>query len=264
MGSNRRISEFIVRRLSRKRWQSLWERLYMASLNGMGIGAPTLPLSDSGEDAALREILRELAPDHPAGLVCFDVGANTGQYAALLAQLVPKGSQIYSFEPSTAAFELLVRNCEGLSAVHPHRLALGAEAGSAVLSAPRPGDVTGSILPDETAGSKESVPVETLDAFCEERHVSRIHYLKIDTEGTELDVLRGAHQLLAREAIDAVQWEFGAGSLQAASRLKDFLDLLPGYELHRVVGDGLYRIAYSPKIEIYHSAANYVALRPAR
>lgn len=260
--NNRRIAEFIIRHLNRRRWQPIWERLHAISLNGMGIGSPTLTLAESGELAALKEIVSHLRKQSSGPLICVDVGANAGQYVDLLLQVLPDDAVTLTFEPSSAAFEQLAAKCRSHPRVHPRHLALGAAAGTVTLYAPSAGDVNGSTLvPRVGEASAEAVPMDTLDAVCEREGIHHVHYLKIDTEGTELDVLKGAHRLLEHGAIDAIQWEFGFRSLQAGSSLADFLLLLSGYRVFRVVGDGLQPLRYTPRMEIYYSCTNYVALR---
>lgn len=55
----------------------------------------------------------------------------------------------------------------------------------------------------------ESVKIETLDDFCLEHEISHIGFLKIDTEGNDLNVLRGGKQILSQQRIDVVQVEAG-------------------------------------------------------
>jgi hypothetical protein len=59
------------------------------------------------------------------------------------------------------------------------------------------------------AAPAEPVDIVTLDAFCVARGIDRISFLKVDTEGGDLDVLRGAERLLAEQRIDVVQVEAG-------------------------------------------------------
>lgn len=58
----------------------------------------------------------------------------------------------------------------------------------------------------------EEVTLETLDEFCREHQVERINYLKIDTEGSDFEVLKGAVRMLAEQRIDVVEVEAGMNS----------------------------------------------------
>ncbi|NDW04373.1 FkbM family methyltransferase [Jiella pacifica] len=159
--------------------------------------------------ASRNEILRSYEPIQPFLLLelskhlaidtFIDVGANIGTYSLFLSRLAGVGA-IHAFEPNGKSFEELGRNIvlNGLAQkVHTHRLAASSTSGQAVFQVV--GDYSGANGIKSTsihaAGIAESV-VECvtldsmLDAFGE-----RIG-LKIDVEGHELEVLRGARQVL--------------------------------------------------------------------
>jgi hypothetical protein len=81
-------------------------------------------------------------------------------------------------------------------------------------------------------------------------------------EGHELAVLKGAHRMIDRNAIEIIQFEFGGTSLDSRSYFKDFFQLLsPKYRIYRILPRGLRELkAYSEKLEIFQSA-NYLAIR---
>ncbi len=68
----------------------------------------------------------------------------------------------------------------------------------------------------------------TLDAFCRERRIEAIDFLKIDVEGAEHRVLEGARELLEAQKIDCIQFEYGAFSIETRFLLKDYFALLSG------------------------------------
>ena len=63
------------------------------------------------------------------------------------------------------------------------------------------------VVGDQT--KTENVKVITLDKFCAEQNIERINDLKVDTEGSDLDVLLGANEMLTNQKIDLVQVEAG-------------------------------------------------------
>lgn len=88
--------------------------------------------------------------------------------------------------------------------------------------------------------------------------MATVDILKIDTEGHELAVLRGAHGLLARGAVGYIQFELGVANLDTRTFLKDFVDLLePGYRIYRILRDGLDAVRYSAKEELFYEANFY-------
>lgn len=156
--------------------------------------------------------LAQALPDYRVQTV-FDVGANVGQSAQDYLEKFP-GARIYSFEPVRSTFLQLENNLKGQDRVHCFQLAFGAlpQQGAMVLEGKsvmfflsgqsRPAPQGGNVI-------TEQVEVATLDEFCRKHQVERISYIKIDTEGGDMDVLQGAEHLLAQQRIDLVQLEAG-------------------------------------------------------
>ncbi|MGH8260182.1 MAG: FkbM family methyltransferase, partial [Steroidobacteraceae bacterium] len=161
------------------------------------------------------------------GEIAIDVGANLGWYSVLLTRLSDPGARIFAFEPDPETYGLLCRNLatNGASAVTAVNAALGETAGSAVLHRYRSrNNGRHTLVPgaDARGGSCE-VPVQTLDSFCESQGLggARVRFLKIDVEGFEYFVLRGATHLLRR--CDCVLLE-----LNPVASARELLDWLAG------------------------------------
>jgi hypothetical protein len=107
----------------------------------------------------------------------------------------------------------------------------------------------------------ERVTVNRLDGFCSLQGIPHIDLLKLDVEGHELSVLRGAGALLTTGAIDMIQFEFGRANVDARVFMKDFFELFgERYTVHRVVRDGLTPIRkYHEALEVFLTT-NYVAI----
>lgn len=131
----------------------------------------------------------------------FDVGANIGQSAAKFRRHFSV-AQIHCFEPSAASAQRI--RARRLDHVDVHELALGSKAGTAALAQGH--DPAIFHIADE---GDETVRIETIDGFCARRRIERIDFLKIDTEGHDLEVLKGASAMLAAGRIAAVQVEAG-------------------------------------------------------
>jgi hypothetical protein len=107
----------------------------------------------------------------------------------------------------------------------------------------------------------ERVSVASLDDFCKRHSIRSIDLLKLDAEGHELPILRGASGLLRDGAIRAIQFEFGGCDLDSDTTLRDFFDLLsPNYEIFRILRNGLRPVTYSERWEIFMTT-NFLALR---
>ena len=158
----------------------------------------------------LDEDLRRYLP-HVTIKIAFDVGANVGQSAERYLRWF-EDADVYCFEPVQETFTELSRKMAGRSRVHCHRLAVGARSG---LSSVVPGKTSDlAFIPNEDElrllrDRAQATPMVTLDAFCDAEHVDRIDFLKIDTEGHDLAVLKGCERLLAGQRIGIIQMEAG-------------------------------------------------------
>jgi hypothetical protein len=92
----------------------------------------------------------------------------------------------------------------------------------------------------------------TVDKFCKEKGVDRIDLLKIDTEGCELQVLKGAQEMLSGGYIKVIQFEFGECNVFSRVFLRDFYEVLAGFRLFRLDSERLVPLpAYEPTNEIF-------------
>jgi hypothetical protein len=108
-----------------------------------------------------------------------------------------------------------------------------------------------------------SVQVVTLDAELERRKIKFVDCLKIDAEGYDLHVLKGAENCLARKMIGIIQFEYNAPWAFSSSTLIAALEYLKGcdYRVYLLKHNGLYNFDYDVYGEFYHYA-NFVAIAP--
>lgn len=185
-----------------------------------------------------QEALRKLIKP---GMTVLDIGANTGYFSLLMADLVGPSGSVYCFEPFPGNFELLKTNVQsnGLAQVHIFLLALSDRCGSAVLSV-NPINDGGHSLGDLThnpdlAGYDqdklmENVQTETLDSFLHQQKIPRVDVVKIDVEGAETLVFAGAANLLSSPQSPALICEIGDSAQgQAGKTEKDLRRLLYSY-----------------------------------
>jgi FkbM family methyltransferase len=202
-------------------------------------------MRSNGELRLLREV--------SAGLrVVFDVGANVGDWVALLLSVAPEISRVYAFEPCAPTYARL--SARSFSAtVLPRHLGFSSKSGKAALYVFDDAAVLNSLhnrrgLEDgwgiQPAASSEEVTLETIDAFCEREGIASVDYLKIDTEGHEVDVLQGARKSLESGILKAVQFEYGGTYIDSRRLLKDVFELLApvDYTVFLITPDGL--VAY--------------------
>jgi len=161
----------------------------------------------------------------------FDVGANEGDMTATCLARFPKAN-VVAFEPFKACFDELTRRFAHISNVRVENLALGASCGEAKLNVyssnrmnslleldPGPENLMSNF---EKTGST-AVAVDTLDDFCRRKNVTHIDLLKVDTQGYDLNVLKGAEQLLSEHRITIILLEVNFVSMY--TKQPSFLDL---------------------------------------
>jgi FkbM family methyltransferase len=165
---------------------------------------------------------------HPTTI--FDVGAHTGQVSLAFRQAYPSAS-IYAFEPSSGTFATLTRNCAGKNIIGINS-AVGSAPGSAQLHAKSESylnSLVGTLNVERTGAVLETVKVIALDDFCAERRIDHIDILKTDTEGYELEVLKGCRRLLGERRISAVYAECAARPTSRHVGLRELADVLDGH-----------------------------------
>jgi FkbM family methyltransferase len=149
------------------------------------------------------ELLELLKPDPPH--VIYDIGANVGTWTLLAKAIFPE-VEIHAFEPLPAHAERFKLVAENLANVHLHLVALGSNRTRANLRVTNFSDAS-SLLELTEIGKHQwnlaqiaevPVPVERLDDWITQHQLSPPELLKLDVQGGELEVLRGAKQSLIK------------------------------------------------------------------
>jgi len=235
-------------------------------LNLMGIGSGTA-VSGSGEVRAMTQALKRAGRNGDAPVI-FDVGANIGDWTLAALRCFPR-AVVHAFEPS-AHHQDIYRQAVGERAnVRLAPIALGARDETASLYKDR--DLTGlASLTRRDLGHlgidmsiREEVTVRMLDTYAEEAGVAAIDYLKLDVEGHELDVLKGAGRMIAEGRIAAIQFEFGGCNIDTRTYFRDFYRLLAGvgYSIYVIrPGGSLAPILKYREFYEQFATTNYVAI----
>lgn len=156
-----------------------------------------------------------------------DVGANTGQFALELRSDIDYSGRIVSFEPMKAEYSELERNAKDDPLWETHNHALGERDESTTINIAG-NSLSSSLLemkqahidaaPESRYVGEETIDVRRLDSIFENvRKGGKYIFLKIDTQGFESRVLRGAENSLA--AIDTVQLEMSLVSVYDSEML---------------------------------------------
>ena len=232
---------------------------YWCILLGKGAGTGW---AMNAEISAARWAIRDVEP------VILDVGANQGEWSARMQQNYGL-AKIFMFEPQPACQKsILEKNIPGtvlipcaVGATPDENLELFvSNADSGIASFHKRRD---SYFADYEFDSIK-VNIVTLDQFIEERKLSQVDFVKIDVEGHEFAVLRGAEKSMKSGTIKALSFEFGSGNLNSRTFFHDFWDLLTplGYVIYRILPAGqlLPIKQYYEDCEYFRGVTNYIAV----
>ncbi|HVH72643.1 MAG TPA: FkbM family methyltransferase [Candidatus Dormibacteraeota bacterium] len=222
-------------------------------------------LSGHFETGEIRFVERYLRP----GMIVLDIGAHHGLYTLLASKNVGPEGKVIAFEPS-------VRECERLrqhvrlnscSNVRIEPIAIGAERSRGKLFVVDGAeDWCNSLRPPAVVGSgrSELVDVLPLDEYLSGAGITSADFLKLDVEGAELEVLRGARELLRKPArpvilaevydIRTLPWGY------PASKIVGHLDKL-GFKWFQLRADGTLQSVASDR-DVYD--CNLVAIPSER
>ncbi len=201
--------------------------------------------------------------------VLLDVGANLGCFSLTLARLRPNCS-VHAFEPSPETLLRLKGNVMKNQSinVNVHPLALGKEPGHLQFIDDQASPATNHLLGESEVASRKTITVEvsTVDQFLKRNGDPDVAFLKIDVEGFEADVLRGALATLTGRRCRAGLIELCPGNLErVGSSVGDLLDTVErvGWRLHFLSADGSPGPIVEPKTASNTVLAN-VAMLPTR
>lgn len=182
------------------------------------------------------------------GHIVFDVGANVGNMTELFAKAVGPQGKVVAFEPARASFLELKERCSLLffTELELVNAAVTDSEGSIELHVYDDDHRSWSSMvrrPLENYGihiaspSIETVPAVSIDGYCRSRGIDHIDLMKIDVEGAELLVLRGARGMFQRKRIGLVIFEFGQTTFDMGFSPTDLIQLLDevGYSVRNVV-----------------------------
>ncbi|MGB5014755.1 MAG: FkbM family methyltransferase [Pyrinomonadaceae bacterium] len=167
--------------------------------------------------------------------VCLDIGANIGWYTTVFQQLVGESGEVHAFEPVPQMFEDLKKNVE-----------MNEPPKNVILNNLALGDVEKEIemhifdgLPDghasmATFGGRGyvSVPAKmiTLNSYLENNNIDNVRFVKMDVEGAELMMLKGASRLFEQEKLPVMEIEMALATTSGFNYLpNDLIEYIRGH-----------------------------------
>lgn len=178
-------------------------------------GHPFHYRTGSDDAAALNEVLFRKGrraeyhfPIEGEPQVLFDIGGHIGSASVYFARRFPK-ARIFTFEPAPDNFELLKLNTAPYPNIKVFNFGLGSQSGTFRMKGLEHGLDTGgrSLIPEAGLGGDRmlEVQIRSVVDFLRENAITKVDFIKIDTEGAEYDILTAFPEPILKE----VKWMIG-------------------------------------------------------
>jgi FkbM family methyltransferase len=180
-----------------------------------------------------------------ASPVIFDIGANLGQTIADF-QGTFNNPTIHAFEPGRVAFMALNETYSTNQNIFLNNIALGDRSQTRIFMEHKRHNMSSFLEsgPDIQDTTSERFPVEisTVDDYCDSHGIEKIDILKSDTQGFELEVLKGAQRTIQRGGIELVLLEINFAELY--KDIPPIDEILRFFRLHHFSLVAFYRFYY--------------------
>ncbi len=215
----------------------------------------TITFEKNGEKKVLEHIV-------PISSTLVDVGANLGRYTDEILRIKQpaNGFKVFLFEPSRNAFNVLKEKFN-LNDIEIFNVGLSDEKAERTFFEKDTNEQTSSLFSTEEEGEsvRTVVQVDRLDNYMS--RIGEIDFCKIDAEGNDYYVLKGAENYLKEHKIKFLQFEYGPNWILSGSTLFKTLEYLNNldYRVFLVRQEGLFQFKYNRWGE-YFGYSNYFAV----
>ncbi len=183
----------------------------------IGVAIDGIVGANDGDLAIFHVVQSQIRNDPPApNSICVDVGADKGWFSRLMVAVKPESPVVYAFEPNPASYNELVDGLvrDGMKSIYAFPIAISSTGGTLEFVFDGPCSHSRGATEDQRT---ERVFAKPLDAVIEAGR--QIYFMKIDTEGHDLDVLESARGLIEAGCVRHVVFEYTAhwlGTLEEA------------------------------------------------
>lgn len=200
----------------------------------------------------------------------FDIGSNIGLFSLHAAQIVTNNGNIHAFEPTPKTFARLMENIElnrYQNIITANNIGISSDIGKLSLNISTDGHDAWNTFAKQSEicfEKKIEIPVEKLDNYMSEKQISckDIALIKIDVEGWEMEVLKGAKNLLLDENAPVLMVEFTESNLFAAgTNCYEIYDLIVSYGYKWYRYDSKNNILHHDPKRIHYPYDNILAIK---
>lgn len=217
--------------------------------------ANTMSPHENGEYLVLDHIV-------PVCNQIFDVGANKGEWTA---HILNNTNAFYLYEPGTAAYNMCSARFKSYPNVSVNNFALSDNTGKIEFYEEDNAGEMSSAIEKWADGPCKTIEVDTttIDAELSRLKIDALSYVKIDAEGFDLKVLKGATNAIINNTIGFIQFEYNQSWLLIGATLSEAYELLEsnGYTLFLIRANGLYKYDLALFGEFY-AFSNFIAIAP--
>jgi len=188
--------------------------------------------------------------------VYFDVGFNMGEWSKYLSKK-NCDAKIYAFDPNPEVIRLFKSVFKEYPNIELNELALSNSEG--ILEFYDYGDMNGcnSLSARDVDFYKSiepeiyNVKVGTLDKWCQKNNIKKINFLKIDAEGSDLNILEGSIKMLRDQKIEIIMFEYSTGWLCSKRLLQEAVTFFDNtnYKLYKLFNNFLLPFNYKTEYE---------------
>jgi FkbM family methyltransferase len=264
----RPILTFVERIAGKKKYQNFF--IILNNLAFKGLNLRNINIYENGELRIIKQLARFYEIKKVTELVLFDVGANQGSYSELLLkEFSDFSTELHAFEPLPVPFKTLEGKINQLNKhkASAHNFGLGNDNARVKFFVDHESSELGSIFKRDLTsininmGVEAEIEIKRIEDFCSENSINHIHFMKVDVEGAEIEVFKGARSLLSTNRVDFIQFEFGSGNVDSKTYMSDFFKEIGNqYELFRILKDGIFPMKqYTGDYEIL-VMGNYFAI----
>jgi FkbM family methyltransferase len=211
-------------------------------MNEARFDVPNDPVCN-GERLVQKTLLHYAQPSQKT--VVFDVGANVGEWTRAIWEQGSDlaGLQVHAFEPCSGTYDILLNHSRELlgARLTAVRKGCSSDSGVGALHIVGIGAGTNSLTCAEQTSEVEQVELTSIDDYCRASAIDHISLLKIDAEGHDLEVIRGANAMLQQQSIDVLQFEYNQRWIFSSAFLRDVFNILSplGYAIGKITPHGV-------------------------